>query len=714
MPAKKLCKKRFEEQSTTEPTLIIRGTSSSVSGETAESTTAINKSNANNHPPILVHTSARLSPSPILLLTETNANPSTRLQPHQTIVSPIVSNNATNIRSSCSRSNSYEEEDARLQREHNAVVALPELSSSGGHNEEGAAAADLNSCVAAHNLLQLTRNKHNISMSLLSPPTHLTLQSQASDVTTKTCNIQTKQEASSSRERERQDEEEEEAQQLGDYDVLCGRGAGTSNRPGNIIYRNLIQRYSAAYRAARSTVDKNRIATGIVEEVQQRGRFMKKKKVSISRSTAAADVVFTFQEIEDKVAVEKTCQALRDASSISSSSASSTLQVQMPLPLSPSSASPSIIATTTIKPPISSLVSSYSDHHHHHHDMDMINENDVLLGRGGFTNNHTGNRRFRRLVQQYQLQYFHASKNEKPAIASVIVHAIRSANPPGRFLKKSSKMDEAAVDADDDSVSSGGRRSSWKDVGDLRAREKVSQALREKAPELKAMYTTAKSLADLNNVPPAEEQGGGGGVSLASSDAASAWVELPRAAILKFCGEGGMAAGARTESVRSVSPHPASAATTEPNSPNHQLPSIQTLVANQVHVVGEHDVLCGRGAGVNNHSGNQRFRELVKMNRGEYKKTNSKKAKSEIAKSIVATIYGNGGRFLKKVTQRSEKDDECVWMDVGTHKANEKTSQALREGHTLSDGARGKQANASSNAANAQSLRIRVPLSYVC
>lgn len=465
-------------------------------------------------------------------------------------------------------------------------------------------------------------------------------------------------------------------------------------------------------------MDKNRIATGIVEEVQQRGRFMKKKKKVVSRSTAA-DVVVTFQEIEDKVAVEKTCQALRDASSISSSSASSTLQVQMPLPLSPSSSSPSIIATTSTKPPIS-LVSSHSDHYHHH-DMDMINENDVLLGRGGFTNNHTGNRRFRRLVQQYQLQYFHASKNEKPAIASMIVHAIRSANPPGRFLKKSSKMDEvvaatAADNADDDSVSSGGRRrSSWKDVGDLRAREKVSQALREKAPELKAMYTTAKSLADLNNVPPAAEQGGGGGVSLTSSDAASAWVELPRAAILKFCGEGGMAAGARTESVRSVSPHPASAATTAPNSPNHhQLPSIQTLVANQVHVVGEHDVLCGRGAGVNNHSGNQRFRELVKMNRGEYKKTNSKKAKSEIAKSIVATIYGNGGRFLKKVTQRSGKDDGCVWMDVGTHKANEKTSQALREGHTLSDGARGKQANASSNATSAQSLRIRVPLSYVC
>jgi len=334
--------------------------------------------------------------------------------------------------------------------------------------------------------------------------------------------------------------------------------------------------------------------------------------------------------------------------------------------------------------------------------MDMINENDVLLGRGGFTNNHTGNRRFRQLVQQYQLQYFHASKMEKPAIASMIVHTIRSSNPPGRFLKKS-KMDEVTTtttDADDESVSSGG--SSWKDVGDLRAREKVSQALREKAPELKAMYTTAKSLADLNVSPnPPAEQGG------VSSDATSTWVELPRAAILKI--HGGATASGATESVRSVSPHPTA---TAPNSPNHQLPSIQAL-ANQIHVVGEHDVLCGRGAGVNNHPGNQRFRELVKMNRGDYKKTNSKKAKSEIAKSIVAAIYGNGGRFLKKVTQKSE-DDECVWMDVGTHKANEKTSQALREGHTLSDGARSKQANARRNATRGQSLRIRVPLSYVC
>eukprot|EP00814_Leptocylindrus_danicus_P010074 CAMPEP_0116026868 /NCGR_PEP_ID=MMETSP0321-20121206/14202_1 /TAXON_ID=163516 /ORGANISM="Leptocylindrus danicus var. danicus, Strain B650" /LENGTH=691 /DNA_ID=CAMNT_0003499939 /DNA_START=164 /DNA_END=2239 /DNA_ORIENTATION=- len=670
MPAKKLCKKRFEEQ--TEEQHI-----QTQSGETAESTTAINVNKSSTCAPILVQTSTRLSPSPIQLYTNTNA--STRLQ-QQTIVSPIVPN--------ATMSSSYEgeESDTRRQaREHNAdssgVVTLPELLSGAKHE-----AADLNSCVAAHNLLQLTRS--------MSPPTQLTLQrrSQASDVTTKTCNIQKKIKKTATEATQRQTQTH-----LNDYDVLCGRGAGTSNRPGNINYRNLIQRYSVAYRAASSTVDKNRIATGIVEEIQQRGRFM--KKVS-SRTAAAAeadyDVVFTltFKEIEDKVAVEKTCQALRDASSISSAAST---PARKPLSLQAASHYPRMTTTTSADESSSCITKPISCDH-----MDMINENDVLLGRGGFTNNHTGNRRFRQLVQQYQLQYFHASKMEKPAIASMIVHTIRSSNPPGRFLKKS-KMDEVTTrtDADDDSVSSGG--SSWKDVGDLRAREKVSQALREKAPELKAMYTTAKSLADLNVSPnpPAAEQGE------VPSDASCTWVELPRAAILKNYG-GATATGA-TESVRSVSPHPTATAL---NSPNHHLPSIQAL-ANQIHVVGEHDVLCGRGAGVNNHPGNQRFRELVKMNRGDYKKTKSKKAKSEIAKSIVATIYDNGGRFLKKVTQRSE-DDECVWMDVGTQKANEKTSQALREGHTLSEGARSKQANASSNASSGQSLRIRVPLSYVC
>ena len=58
-------------------------------------------------------------------------------------------------------------------------------------------------------------------------------------------------------------------------------------------------------------------------------------------------------------------------------------------------------------------------------------------------------------------------KRQKQLLSRSIVHAVRSQNPPGRFLQRS-----AATDL-------------WYDVGDARATEKTSQALREGAPKLR-------------------------------------------------------------------------------------------------------------------------------------------------------------------------------------------------------------------------------------
>jgi hypothetical protein len=94
-----------------------------------------------------------------------------------------------------------------------------------------------------------------------------------------------------------------------------------------------------------------------------------------------------------------------------------------------------------------------------------VQKNDVLLGRGGETNHHTGNVQYRQLVKLCQPAYLEAKRRDKPRIAERIVFAVRRAN--GRFLKK-----------DPDS-------NTWSDVGNTRAREKTSQALREGAPELR-------------------------------------------------------------------------------------------------------------------------------------------------------------------------------------------------------------------------------------
>jgi hypothetical protein len=55
-----------------------------------------------------------------------------------------------------------------------------------------------------------------------------------------------------------------------------------------------------------------------------------------------------------------------------------------------------------------------------------------------------------------------AKKIDKPNVSKLIVGALRSANPPSRFLRMNDET------------------SRWEDVGDRRAAEKVSQTLREK------------------------------------------------------------------------------------------------------------------------------------------------------------------------------------------------------------------------------------------
>mmetsp|Transcript_29940 Transcript_29940/g.45376 ORF Transcript_29940/g.45376 Transcript_29940/m.45376 type:complete len:179 (-) Transcript_29940:123-659(-) len=90
---------------------------------------------------------------------------------------------------------------------------------------------------------------------------------------------------------------------------------------------------------------------------------------------------------------------------------------------------------------------------------DFVTDGDVLLGRGGATNNHVGNRNFRNTVADHQQEYLKAKKKEKALISKRIVHTVR--HQGGRFLRRNEKSDK------------------WIDVGDKKAIEKTSQALRE-------------------------------------------------------------------------------------------------------------------------------------------------------------------------------------------------------------------------------------------
>lgn len=95
---------------------------------------------------------------------------------------------------------------------------------------------------------------------------------------------------------------------------------------------------------------------------------------------------------------------------------------------------------------------------------------DVLLGRGGATNNHEGNKRFRAVVASHQEQYLASKKKDKAIISRSIVGIIQSNG--GRFLRKNPVTD------------------AWETVDDKKAVEKTSQALRE---GLNVRRTTTKS-----------------------------------------------------------------------------------------------------------------------------------------------------------------------------------------------------------------------------
>ena len=99
-----------------------------------------------------------------------------------------------------------------------------------------------------------------------------------------------------------------------------------------------------------------------------------------------------------------------------------------------------------------------------------VQPNDVLSGRGGATNSHSGNRAFRSLVKDYQPKYLAAKKADKPSVASQVVEEIRRRG--GRFLRRCEGLDASG-------------QVYWLDIGDERAREKTCQALREGAPELR-------------------------------------------------------------------------------------------------------------------------------------------------------------------------------------------------------------------------------------
>ena len=87
-------------------------------------------------------------------------------------------------------------------------------------------------------------------------------------------------------------------------------------------------------------------------------------------------------------------------------------------------------------------------------------ENDVLMGRGGLSNHHVGNKRFRALANSLKDEYIRLDdKDEKTVFSNRLVDMVHQAG--GRFLVRDQGSDL------------------WVEADRRKARKKASQALRE-------------------------------------------------------------------------------------------------------------------------------------------------------------------------------------------------------------------------------------------
>ena len=117
-------------------------------------------------------------------------------------------------------------------------------------------------------------------------------------------------------------------------------------------------------------------------------------------------------------------------------------------------------------------------------------DSDVLCGRGGAINVHPGNAKYRQLVAERKRAYLAARyKREKRLLSESIVEEIRNQSPPGRFLNR-----RTSDGAD------------WYDIGDVKAREKTSQALRENLPKLRKEIEAEKEAAAAKKKKEEEEE----------------------------------------------------------------------------------------------------------------------------------------------------------------------------------------------------------------
>jgi len=107
-------------------------------------------------------------------------------------------------------------------------------------------------------------------------------------------------------------------------------------------------------------------------------------------------------------------------------------------------------------------------------------------------------------------------------------------------------------------------------------------------------------------------------------------------------------------------------------------PATTTTNNNNKYSPGIYDVICGKGRTAFNHTGNKRFRSVVKLHLGKYSDARTKGEKSMIVTNIMRAVRLKGSaNFIKLVNKN--KGGGIYYDAVSERLAREKVGQALRD-----------------------------------
>ncbi|CAJ1954774.1 unnamed protein product [Cylindrotheca closterium] len=242
-------------------------------------------------------------------------------------------------------------------------------------------------------------------------------------------------------------------------DILSGRGASVNAHPGNKKFRALCFARKPEFEAGNHAA-KRRVATEIVTSSFDGGkaRFLKKKGEK-----------GPWYEMTKEQAILKACQVMRDYKRPDRMAMREMMQQNGHARKRSRSAEPStpLLDTPVPSGPLEPIIENPFGVHSH----------DVLSGRGAFVNGHVGNNRLRTLALERKNQFDAGNYTEKRALATEIVHIIRSLKPPGRFLKKVTAKKGEKVPEEKDAAKA--FENEWEELPDEKAIHKACQVMRD-------------------------------------------------------------------------------------------------------------------------------------------------------------------------------------------------------------------------------------------